>query len=513
MAFPPKPRPTRSADAFARSESHTANTQFDLRNPSTLPPDAPTDDPLLDADEIGKRGANSKRNAVNIDGYESDSSNDGFDGRVAAKRQKRDGVGSKDDGGDDMFADDDDGGNGEEEIGGVPTAATKEKKKKKGVTFMEAGETVQGEVLASKSGGHVSADFSLSGGEDSKGRGGAKARNESAAPSAAKEMGQSRKGQAATTTTSSHHGNNHNNNDNDDDVGNEANSPSSSSSESSADDETRADIGDALDHELGAGSKKHHAPKLDAFNMRAEQEEGRFDSAGNYVRKAADPDAVHDQWLEGVSKRDMRRAREAMEQREAESRARQVEDDKVLTKDLLAALIRRLEVGETLLEALARLGKGAAGGRKRKMMAWGKRKRGGMDVDAGEEDDARELARREAVEAITGAADMLLSRGQEEIYDTERELLARQYQRETGEAWVDPPKAGVEAGVGEEENAASGAGGVWQYRWMHGRDGGKTYGDYNGPQMKVWMDAGFFGDDVEFRKVGEQEWSSSVRFV
>ena len=41
--------------------------------------------------------------------------------------------------------------------------------------------------------------------------------------------------------------------------------------------------------------------------MKNEQEEGRFDAQGNFVRKAADPDAVHDLWLEGVSKKDMKK--------------------------------------------------------------------------------------------------------------------------------------------------------------------------------------------------------------
>ena len=391
---------------------------------------------------------------------------------MAAKKKKR----RMDDEGEegDMFADDANDGGG----GGPSTRdeGNEDKKKKKGVTFMEASETVQGEVLGSKSGGHVSADFSVPSDNHN-----GKPRNGISAQKAMNES--SRHKQRASPTN------------NDDEA--------SSSSESSVDDETRADVGDNLDEELGAGSKKHHAPKLDAFNMRAETEEGRFDSSGNYVRKAADPDAVHDIWLEGVSKRDMKRAREAMDLREAENKRRQVEDDKILTKDLLGNLIGRLEVGETVLEALGRLGKG----KKKK-----KGKRDQMDVDAGGE-EARELGRREAVEAITGAADMLLSRGQEEIYDTERELLARQYQRETGEAWVDPPKAGVEEGGGNGEEGGGGAGGVWQYRWMDGRDGGKVYGDYDAPTMKAWVDAGFFGDDVEFCRVGEDEWSKDVRFV
>jgi hypothetical protein len=71
--------------------------------------------------------------------------------------------------------------------------------------------------------------------------------------------------------------------------------------------EERARVDEVVDEELGAGGKKKHAPLLDAFNMRTEQEEGRFDDQGNYVRKAIDPDAAYDSWLEGVLRRISRR--------------------------------------------------------------------------------------------------------------------------------------------------------------------------------------------------------------
>ena len=113
-----------------------------------------------------------------------------------------------------------------------------------------------------------------------------------------------------------------------------------SSSESDISDAERADVGEDMDEEIGAGGKKEHAPKLDAFNVRAEKEEGGFDESGNYVRKAADPDAVHDSWLEGVSKKEMRRAKEAADKREDEQRQRIRQDDAVLTSDILAKLIQ-----------------------------------------------------------------------------------------------------------------------------------------------------------------------------
>ena len=265
-----------------------------------------------------------------------------------------------------------------------------------------------------------------------------------------------------------------------------------------------------MDEELGAGGKKQHAPKLDAFNMKTEQEEGRFDAQGNYVRKAADPDAVHDSWLEGVSKKDMKKAKEAADRRDEERRQKRIEDDAVLTSDILKVLIPYLERGETVLEALARLGKG----KPKPKPKWQNKNRRkgdeGMDIDNEKStEDPAETRRREAVEAITGAADQLLTRGQMEIYEAEREMLMRQYSRETGENWVDAPK---------EEGAEEGADGIretkqWEYRWIDGRDGGQANGPYEGSMMVQWNDAGYFGDGVEFREAGKEGWSRSVDFV
>lgn len=396
----PAPRPSRGGEEFARTHyleeegPSLKKPRFDVRNPSALAPDAPEEDAILEADEIGKRGQQTKRNAVNIDGYESDSSNEGFDARADAKAKevkRKGGVGGSGDGGkqeeeNDMFADLDEGlqdGDEDEEVAGEG------KKRRKEVHFLGEDE-IEGQVGSSKSGGHVSADLLLNG--DGVPR---------------------RKGKSKEVD---------------------------SSSESDVGEEERADVGE-VDEEIGAGGKKEHAPKLDAFNMKNEQEEGRFDAQGNFVRKAADPDAVHDSWLEGVSKKDMKKAKEAADKRDEETRQKRKEDDAILTSDVLKTLIPYLERGETVLEALARLGRG----KEKKKPKWqNKNKRkadDAMDVDHERPpEDAAETRRREAVEAITGAADQLFTRGQTEIYDAEREVLMRQYSRETGEDWVDTPK-------------------------------------------------------------------------
>ncbi|KAG7010089.1 hypothetical protein G7Y79_00001g003610 [Physcia stellaris] len=462
----PAPRPKRGGEEFARThrlddEGPSKKPRFDVRNPSALVPDAPEEDAILEADEIGKRGQQTKRNAVNIDGYESDSSNEGFDARADAKAKEvqkngTNGAGSKDEEEADMFADLEDGlndGDEDEELAGEG------KKQKKNVRFLEADE-IEGQVAGSKGGGHVSADFSIGGGKSGpnailRGKGG----------------------------------------------------DHESSSESDVDDEERADVGD-VDEELGAGAKKAHAPKLDAFNMKSEQEEGRFDAQGNFVRKAADPDAQHDTWLEGLSKKDVKKAKEAADKRDEERRQKAIEDDSVLTSDVLKGLIPHIERGETILEALARLNKGQP---KKKPKWHNKNKRNAadaMDMDKEAEDPA-ETRRREAVEAITSAATQLFTRGQSDIYEAEREALMRQYRRETGVDWVDPPaKADEEGPDGSRELKQ------WEYRWSDARDGGQAHGPYDGAMMVSWNDAGFFGEGVEFRRAGEGgEWSRSVDFI
>ena len=461
-------RPKRAAEDFARTHHEEAGVgpaykkpRFDLRNPSALAPDAPEDDVTLDADVIGSRGQQVRRNAVNIDGYDSDSDNEGFDGKAAARARAREDHSKAEEVGD-MFVDlEDEFKDGDNSEGDVTQQGVG---KKKAVRFLEADE-IEGQVLNSKSGGHVSANFHAS----------------RSANGIARGLEQSH---AETQEIES-------------------------SSESEVDDETRAATGEKIDDELGAGAKKKHAPKLDAFNMRNEQDEGRFDDQGNFVRKAADPDAVHDSWLEGLSKKDMRKAKEAADKREEERRRADLQKDSVLTSDALKTLIPLLDKGETVLEALARLGKG-----REKKPRWqtknkNRRKQDSEMKDAElEEDDQAETTRKAAVESITEAADLILGRDHPEIYDAERELLMRLYRRETGEEWAD-------GAVQEEEKFdRDPRPNMWEYRWSDARDGGQIHGPYEGSMMEQWNDAGYFGVGVEFKRAGVPgEWSQVVDFL
>ncbi|OAQ99051.1 hypothetical protein LLEC1_02482 [Akanthomyces lecanii] len=450
-------RPRRDGETFARTHHHDdeqedeSRVKFDVRNPSTLAPDAREDDAILDADVIGASAA-TKRGAVNLDGYDSDSDNDTFNARAEGRKKGKvdineqlDNYDSKathsapstsrndDDDDDDMFA----AADGEDrEADDEDPKASADKKKK--VQFMEVNE-IEGQEQKSKSGGTVHLDD-----------------GESSDAESEKELLAQEEG---------------------------------------------------VDEEVGAGGLKRNAPKVEAFNLNAEMEEGRYDDQGNYVRKAGDPDAVHDTWLNGLSKKEMKKAAEAHEKRESEARKRRLEDDGLLSSDLLKTLIMHLERAETPLEALARLGKGQK--KTKKIPQWKLKKMNkGMDVDQNaEQPDPEQLRIKTAIDGITEAADKLLSRGLEDVYDQEREVLVREYRKESGEDWVEPAREEEPAGG----TAASALAGKWEFRWVDGRDDGSTQGPFDGPSMKAWQDAGYFGQGIEFRPAGDSaEWSKEA---
>jgi CD2 antigen cytoplasmic tail-binding protein 2 len=455
-------RAKRAGEDFARQHENTSKKpRFDYRNPSTLAADAPENDIILDADVIGKSGPQTKRNAVNIDGYESDSDNDNFNARAAERERRKNadganGARSKDEDEDDMFADVEEGVQGTVDGDDDEELTREGKKRKKDVRFLDRSEIV-GQVMNSTSGGHVSSDLLMD-----------------------------QKGKKTTKNVES-------------------------SSESGSDEERDMlpdEMEEDLAAEIGAGGKKRHAPRLDAFNLKQEEEEGRYDESGNFVRKAVDPDAVNDNWLDGLSKKDMRRAKEAQEKRDSERKRKDAEDDATLTSDLLSRLIAQLETGETPLEALQRLQKGQkVKARDAKVPKWKQKKlKDKMEVDepaangnGTSEHDEVEEARKISVEAITAAADALYSREQQEVYDTEREMLMRQYKRETGEDWQ---ALAADSGLSGVDIIAK-----FEYRWSDARDGGENHGPYDGATMKAWSEAGYFGEGVEFRRIGEGEWS------
>lgn len=373
--------------------SSSKKLRFDALNPSTLAAEEDEDDDedaVLDIDEIGKRGRQTKRRGVQVGGYESDSDHDNFSARAAAKA-KAEKEARK--GGDvDMFADP-----GQDEDDDVENV-TKQKKKDKEVRFLHADE-IEGQEETSKAGGHIGSITNPEEDEDE-------------------------------------------------------------SSSESGDDETRDFVPRDIDEELGAGAKKKHAPRLDAFNMRNENEEGRFDEHGNFVRKAADPDAKYDEWLVGISKKEMKKAAEAKAKREEENRKKAIAKDAILTSDHLKTIMTYLRKGETPTEALARM------------------------------HQAKNFTKE--IDELTEAVTQLINRGQYNAFNDERERFARRYKEETGDDWIDEPE-------------------MWEFRWVEGD--GTVYGPHDSQTMQAWKDDLYFDDNgAQFRRVGDSKWSWDIDF-
>ena len=302
--------PTKSAHLLGNpntSKHKHKKLKFDPRNPSTLLAEEGTrsgdalDDAVLDLDEIGAGGRRVKRGAIRMEGYESDSSNEGYERKVESTGKKRK-AGKGGDGDDDDDDDDDMFGENEDEDDRdkVATEKVSAKKGKKEVRFLKLEEIEGQESDNDEEHVHIS------------------------------QPGGKGKGKEGAVSESD-------------------------SDEEDAEVNVAEDVS-KLDPELGLGSLKKHAPKLDAFNMKGEMEEGRFDASGNFIRNATDADAVHDSWLEGVSRKEMKKAKEAHEKREEEMRRKARAEDELLTSDMLSTLITGMETGETVLEALARLG-------------------------------------------------------------------------------------------------------------------------------------------------------------
>ncbi|KAH9813857.1 hypothetical protein DFH28DRAFT_973155 [Melampsora americana] len=108
-------------------------------------------------------------------------------------------------------------------------------------------------------------------------------------------------------------------------------------------------------------SKKGMGFMLSKFNMAEELTEGRMAADGSYVASVKDPEAAHDNWLEGVdSKKTMKLAREAKRKQEEEIQ-KALRDQQTLQrtrKDCYVSLLSFLSAqnGRTVSQTLYQLG-------------------------------------------------------------------------------------------------------------------------------------------------------------
>ncbi|CAG8702196.1 7810_t:CDS:1, partial [Acaulospora colombiana] len=244
-------------------------------------------------------------------------------------------------------------------------------------------------------------------------------------------------------------------------------------------------------------SKVGHGYDMTKFNMKEEMEEGKFAEDGTYVR-SYDANEVHDRWLEGVNERDMKAARRAKRRAERKEREREKQEAKELGIDgsdevvvggettegkdpkiaMEMQLVAFLRPGESVLEALARLGR-----EKKKKDKKSKQKEDTTN-------DSKPVHKTADIDKLTALASALMV-NDPDVYSTTYEALLRSVRRSgtVPEAWAPPvPK--------------------YEYKWATGGGEG-VFGPFTALEMQGWYDASFFGlggEKIHVRKVGEDEW-------
>ncbi|KAF8636676.1 hypothetical protein AX17_003482 [Amanita inopinata Kibby_2008] len=232
--------------------------------------------------------------------------------------------------------------------------------------------------------------------------------------------------------------------------------------------------------------------ELSSFNMREEMEEGKFTEDGTYV-KTYDPHGVHDRWMDGVSEQEIKMARKRKRQQEKLQKEKMEAEEKELRESggkgsLEKELLAMLKKGETVLEALQRLGAQAKKSHKNLSLKQHTADSDIMNVD-------KPFKALSDIEQLTHLASTIMSLGETDIYSMTYEELVRGV-RSSGAvspSW-EPPSADVK----------------YEYKWdVPGVDqNAENFGPFSEEEMKAWFKASYFGasgEKVKVRRVGG-EW-------
>jgi CD2 antigen cytoplasmic tail-binding protein 2 len=223
-----------------------------------------------------------------------------------------------------------------------------------------------------------------------------------------------------------------------------------------------AEDSDSEAEDEGTGLDGSMGVEITPFNMKKEFEEGRFTEGGEtYVENEKDPHEQHDHWLDGTDKDEIKKARRAHRERERLEREREAREAEVASgvgseereHRLMRDAIELMERGETVLEALQRLGGEAEakrrkeeGGKKKKSWAERQRERkAAMAIDTAYVDfngsaDPSDPEHGSPFGRLTAIVSGLQAIGQLDVYSLSREAIQRMLPREETAPAVAPAR-------------------------------------------------------------------------
>jgi CD2 antigen cytoplasmic tail-binding protein 2 len=296
--------------------------------------------------------------------------------------------------------------------------------------------------------------------------------------------------------------------------------------------ESSSDEGEPLDEDDAERRKKvGMGYEISSFNMREEMEEGKFSADGTYVRNF-DPHVLHDRWMDGLGEREIKLARKRKRRQEKAERERMQAEEREIEQlggkeAIEREVLAMLKKGETVLEALQRLGARAKQQQQNKAFkqsgcvlppffpvdfffgAWPQMTFAPIPsstsrtaAKASSQDPRASTDKRPSslpdVEQLTHLASTLLELGDTDIYSRTYEEIVRTV-RSAGKvepSWV-PPSADVK----------------YEYKWdVPGSTGeqGQVFGPYSEEEMQSWYKASYFGltgEKVKVRPVAG-DWGS-----
>ncbi|KAJ3218732.1 hypothetical protein HDU67_004252 [Dinochytrium kinnereticum] len=226
--------------------------------------------------------------------------------------------------------------------------------------------------------------------------------------------------------------------------------------------------------------------KMESFNMDQELEEGGFDADFNYIRKK-DEHQMHDNWLQGVTKEDMKKARMAHSRLEARAKAKEAMDasNQESETTLWLRLLGFLKQKESVAGAMKRLGANTA-----KQPAWKKKKAEKAATTFTDDDTAKENAKE--LEQMISVTDKLIELGHYEVIDQRYESIVRRLRQADilSDDWSPGDPLPTIARSGSKATSEPKSQSLWEYKW--GKDSAELFGPYGSDMMEEWRKNGFF---------------------
>lgn len=244
--------------------------------------------------------------------------------------------------------------------------------------------------------------------------------------------------------------------------------------------EKEAEIDKEIDNNHFSEVSDDDQPKLEAFDLRQEQEEGYFDEDGNFVRNNDLDDENADSWMKNFNKEDIENAKKAQLRQQAKQQ--QVSQP---IEVILRQLIDHLGPDECCMELLQKLTPKTKAKKK-------------------------DPQRKKLVMLITECCDGLSNKGIVDVYELSKEELLRLYSRETGEEYRGKKRRRSEGEEPNEQEQNEQEQKLWQFRWL---DLDEINGPYSNYEMSYWKD-NYFENNVEVRKIGTSSFThiSKVEF-